>query len=77
MTREQIKAAALELDPVEREALAEELLLSIDGKQREVIDQAWLAEAHQRDAAFRSGQAGARPLEDVLARFGGARTVRP
>jgi putative addiction module component (TIGR02574 family) len=69
MTREQIKAAALELDPVEREVLAEELLLSIDEKQREAIDEAWLIEARRRDAEFRDGKIGAQPVEEVVERI--------
>lgn len=69
MTREQIRSAALELNPVDREALAEELLLSISEDDRQSIDSAWLAEAHRRDAAFAKGTMTARPVEDVLARF--------
>ena len=69
MTREQIKAAALELDPIEREALAEELLLSLDEAEREAIDQAWLAEARKRDAEFRVGKSGITPVEQVLDRI--------
>ena len=48
MTREQIKSAALDLDPAERQALAEEILLSVTGEDRSVIDAAWLAEARRR-----------------------------
>jgi hypothetical protein len=33
MTEEQLKPAALQLDPSDHEALAEELLLSIDAEQ--------------------------------------------
>lgn len=68
MTREQIKAAALELDPVERERLAEELLLSIDDTERNTIDQAWLIEAHRRDDEFRAGKMGAPSRESALER---------
>jgi len=75
MTREQIKAAALELDPAEREALAEELLLSLDDAERHAIDLVWLAEARRRDADFRSGNSGAKPVDEVLERI--ARKARP
>jgi hypothetical protein len=61
LTKDQIKAAALKLDPAEREALAEELLLSIDATQREEVDAAWLAESRQRDEEFRAGRMGAKP----------------
>lgn len=47
--------AAFELDPSDRESLAEELLLSIGNADRDAIDAAWLAEAHRRDAAFAKG----------------------
>lgn len=69
MTREQIRSAAFELDPTDREALAEELLLSIGDADRNSIDAAWLAEAHERDRAFRDGATTARPVDEVLARF--------
>jgi hypothetical protein len=45
MTREQIKSAAMDLDPVEREALAEELLLRLSETDCSAIEQAWLTEA--------------------------------
>src|SRR5438309_719846 len=64
VTKEEIKNAALKLDPAEREALAEELLLSIDSAERAEIDAAWLAEAHRRDADFRAGKTSAKPTED-------------
>ena len=62
LTKEQLKSAALQLDPAEREALAEELLLSIDGADREEIDAAWLAEARRRDADFRAGKTSAKRI---------------
>jgi putative addiction module component (TIGR02574 family) len=66
LTRDQIKHAALQLAPAEREALAEELLLSIGEDDRQAIDAAWLAEAHRRDADFAAGKTGARPVEQVI-----------
>jgi putative addiction module component (TIGR02574 family) len=69
MTSEQIRDAALKLDPKEREALAEELLLSIGEADREVIDAAWLAEAHHRDAEFRAGRTHAKPVAEVVDRL--------
>ncbi len=71
LTKEQIKSAALELAPAEREALAEELLLSVTELERDAVDAAWLAEAKRRDAAFRRGETGAKPVEDVIARLTG------
>jgi hypothetical protein len=71
LNKDQIKAAALQLDPIEREALAEEILLSIDGVERDAIDSAWLSEAHRRDAAFIAGQATSKPVDEVIARIKG------
>jgi putative addiction module component (TIGR02574 family) len=68
-TKDQIKTAALNLDPGEREALAEELLLSIDDADRESIDAAWLAEARRRDADFAAGKTSAKPADEVIDRL--------
>ena len=59
------------LDPIEREALAEELLLSIDGAERDVVDQAWLTEIRRREADFAAGKTGAKPVEQVIDRLTG------
>jgi putative addiction module component (TIGR02574 family) len=69
MTREQIKSAALSLDPAEREALAEELLLSLSDLDQAEIDAAWLGEAHRRDADYATGKTTAKPVDEVLARL--------
>jgi hypothetical protein len=69
LSREQIRAEALKLNPAEREALAEELLLSINGSDREAIDAAWLLEVRRRDAAFISGQSRANPIDSVTDRL--------
>lgn len=75
LTREQIRAAALELDPDDREALAEELLLSIGIEEPEAIDQAWLEEARRRDSKFLAGEKDAKPVDEVLDRL--KRGARP
>jgi len=69
MTKSQIKVAALELDPVERQALAEELLLSLDQADSQTIDAAWLAEARRRDAAFLNGSVASKPVDEVIDRI--------
>ena len=71
LTKEQIKTAALELGAAEREALAEELLLSVTESEREEVDAAWLIEVKRRDAAYRRGEVGAKPVQDVIARLTG------
>jgi hypothetical protein len=68
LSKEQIKTAAMQLDPVDREALAEELLLSIEDGEREAIDIAWLAEARRRDAAFLAGGTRASSVDQAIDR---------
>jgi hypothetical protein len=69
LTKEQIRTAAMELDPVEREALAEELMLSVGEGDREAIEAAWLTEAQRRSAAFDRGETGERDVDEVIARI--------
>ena len=69
LTRDQIKAAALRLAPADREALAEELLLSIDEADRNAIETAWLGEARRRDADFAAGRITAKPAGQVIDRL--------
>jgi len=59
----------MKLHPAEREALAEELLLSIDGESREEIDAAWLAEAHRREEALQAGATTVKSVDEVIARL--------
>jgi putative addiction module component (TIGR02574 family) len=69
MTLDQIKSAALKLAPSEREALAEDLLLSISDADRAEIDAAWLDEARRRDALFAADPSRAKPADDVIKRL--------
>jgi hypothetical protein len=69
MTKEQLRTAALLLDPLDREALAEELLLSIDAEQSAAIDAAWLDEARRRDEAFIAGRMPGKPVGEVIDRL--------
>ena len=69
MTKEQLFAEAMVLAPEQREALAEELWLSLDGTSRQEIDAAWLDEVRRRDAALANGQDKTSPLEEVLSRL--------
>ena len=68
-TRRQIRNAAMKLPPNDREALAEEILLSVSGEDRDAIDRAWLADVRRRDSAFRNGKSRAKPVDQVLARL--------
>lgn len=69
LTIAQIKAAALKLDPADREALAEELLQSISEAQADQIDAAWLAECHRRDSNRASGPTQGKSMDEVLGRL--------
>ena len=69
MTLQQIKDAALKLEPAQRELLAEELLRSVTNEERDAIDQAWLEEVRHRDGAFASGATGAKPVQQVIDRL--------
>jgi len=59
----------MRLTASEREALAEELLVSIDDNEREAIDRAWLEKVRRRDAELLSGKVAARPVAEVLERL--------
>ena len=69
LTREQIRDAAMQLDAAAKESLAEELLLSVSGADRERIDAAWLAEAHRRDGEYAAGKMSATASDDVVRRL--------
>ena len=69
LSKEQIKVAALQLDPADREALAEELLLSIDGAERDEVDAAWLDEVRRRDEEFVSGKTTAKTADQIIDRL--------
>lgn len=64
LSRAQIMIEALKLDPHEREAMAEDLLLSVSADDRGRIDELWLAEAKRRDAEFGAGRMTAKPVDE-------------
>jgi putative addiction module component (TIGR02574 family) len=68
LTKEQLLAEAMALEPKEREALAEELWLSVESGDREELDAQWLAEAQRRDAAFAAGHIKAVPVDVAVNR---------
>ena len=69
MTKDQIFAEAMVLGPDEREALAEELWLSLNGGQQAAVDAAWLEEVRRRDAAFAAGQDTELTVDEAVATF--------
>ena len=68
MTRNEIFNRAMALEPTEREALAEQLLLSIADEDQLAIDAAWLEEVRLREEAFRAGRMTTSPVDEVMAR---------
>ena len=65
---EKVFREALELPPLERAALVEQLLRSFDPEPSVTseIETAWIAEAHDRMAAYESGEISARSEDDVF-----------
>ncbi|MHB0940070.1 MAG: addiction module protein [Armatimonadota bacterium] len=66
---EKVFREALELPPLERAALVEQLLRSFDPEPSVTseIETAWVSEAHDRMAAYESGEITARSEDDVFA----------
>ena len=69
MTKEQIKDAAMKLEPTEREALAEELLLTLPETEDEAVDAASLEEAKRRYESFLKSGGVAKTVDEVVARL--------
>jgi putative addiction module component (TIGR02574 family) len=64
---ESILAEALELPPVERAELVENLLSSFEFQSRKTIDELWAKEAEDRIDAFERNEMTATPAKDVFA----------
>lgn len=62
----QILAEALELPPVERAELVENLLTSFEFQSRGKIDALWAEEAEYRIDAFERGEMAVIPARDVF-----------
>lgn len=65
MTKEQILTEAMALDPKEREALAEQLLLTVDG-DRAAIEAAWVEECKLRMEAVDRGELPVVPGDQAM-----------
>ena len=61
-----ILADALELPPLERAELVENLLLSFEFQSRKAIDTLWAQEAEDRIDAFERGEMAGIPARDVF-----------
>jgi hypothetical protein len=68
MTVEELRRAALALDPSLRASLAHELLNSLETLSDAEIEQLWVEEVLRRDAELDAGTAGTISAEDALAR---------
>lgn len=64
-----ILAEALDLPPMERAALVEEILTSFDFPQRQEVDAAWAKEAEDRIDAYERGELSASPANAVFDRL--------
>ena len=66
-TMRQVLTDALELPPIERAELIEELFFSFDQGNRNRLDQLWAVEAESRIDAFERGDFAAISADDVFA----------
>jgi len=67
-TSENLLQEALDLPPIERAALVDQLLNSLD-KPDEAVDAVWRKEIAARLRAYRSGTAATVSAEDILAEY--------
>ena len=66
MTREELEAQALKLDPKARARLAGKLLKSLEDLSEEENAQFWAEEAERRDADLDVHPGSGRPADEVL-----------
>ena len=64
-----ILAEALELPPIERAVLVEELLSSFDFPTRQAVDALWAKEAEDRIDAYERGELKTSSIEAVFERL--------
>ena len=60
----------LELAPIERAELVENIFESFDYESKEEIDQLWIKEAEARINAYENGKIKAIPAKDVFDKIG-------
>ena len=63
---EQVLHEALDLPPVERAELVEQILASFNFPARKEIDDLWAKEAEDRIDAYERGEIGAVPIKQVF-----------
>ena len=69
LTKDQILNEAMALGPTDREALAEQLLASIEGDGLTAVDAAWAAEVDRRLSASDRGEVQAAPPDEMFRRL--------
>ncbi len=65
---EELKAAALQLNPEARADLARELLASLEAMNEMELETLWIDEAIQRDEGLDTRTHGACPVDEALSR---------
>jgi len=73
MTIDELKRAALGLDPSTRASLARDLLTSLDDLSESEIEQLWLEEVVRRHDEVASGEVETVTMEDAFAKARAAR----
>jgi putative addiction module component (TIGR02574 family) len=66
MSADQILKEAMSLPPEGKARLAERLLASLSGAEQSALDSAWAEEVESRIDAYASGEATARPADEVI-----------
>ncbi len=60
---------AKRLSPVDRADLLERLHGTFESAEQAMVDQAWIVEAEERLKAYRTGELGSQPIEQVMDRL--------
>ena len=66
MTIDNLRTAALELEPMDRARLARALLESLNDLSEAEIEQLWASEAAQRNGELDRGEARSAPIDEVI-----------
>ncbi len=71
---QEVLREALDLPPIERAELVEQILASFDFPARKEIDALWAKEVEDRIDAYERGDIGTVPAKDVFDKIGRPRT---
>ena len=71
---QEVLREALDLPPIERAELVEQILASFDFPARKGIDALWAKEVEDRIDAYERGDIGTVPAKDVFDKIGRPRT---